>query len=487
VAADPRNRAHALSLDREGWTKSMDAEMANHDRNQSWEWVPADSLPAGRKLVKFTWAYKVKRDGRLKSRLCVQGCTQTAGIDYDQTFSATLRSPSLRALAALAARNSMSIRRWDFVSAYLQGSLEDGEVLYCHAPPGYTKKDATGRDMICKVVKPIYGMAQAGRRWQRTLFPWLKEFGFAQCESDPCVFKCSRTMFTPTGPREEKIILGVYVDDLAVLYVHDDKHSLYREFSNALKEWEVEDEGEMHDLLGVEFSYEDKHVRLSQTQYINRLVAEHLSKVPTKDVTTPCDEKLAQHVSDALIAPLCSDAALLRRYQSLVGALLYCATNTRPDVAYSVGMLCRAMARPTETLMLDARRVLCYLHTTRHLGLRYAPRATRLYGMSDSDWAVKHSTSGYVFMLSHAAISWASKKQPSVALSSCEAELMAGSEAAKEAVYLSNLAKDLGVLDEAPVELFMDNKSAIDTAYNPQHHGRMKHVERRHYFIREPR
>jgi hypothetical protein len=88
-------------------------------------------------------------------------------------------------------------------------------------------------------------------------------------------------------------------------------------------------------------------------------------------------------------------------------------------------------------------------------------------------------------MLSHAAISWASKKQPSVALSSCEAELMAGSEAAKEAVYLSNLAKDLGVLDEAPVELFMDNKSAIDTAYNPQHHGRMKHVERRHYFIRE--
>jgi hypothetical protein len=232
-------------------------------------------------------------------------------------------------------------------------------------------------------------------------------------------------------------------------------------------------------------SYADGHVCLRQTQYINRMAAEHLPQGASGDVRTPCDEKLAQHVADALIAPLSTDAALLRRYQSLVGALLYCATNTRPDVAYSVGMLCRAMARPTEMLMRDAQRVLGYLQATRDLGLRYSPRATRLYGMSDSDWAVKHSTSGYVFMLSHAAISWASKKQPSVALSSCEAELMAASEAAKEAVYLSNLARELGVLDDAPVELFMDNKSAIHTAYNPQHHGRMKHVERRHYFVRE--
>ena len=113
--------------------------------------------------------------------------------------------------------------------------------------------------------------------------------------------------------------------------------------------------------------------------------------------------------------------------------------------------------------------------------------ARRTYdsGMSDSDWAVKHSTSGFVFMMNQAALSWGSKKQVSVALSSCEAEI-AASEAAKEAVHLGRLARELGLDDsKGPMDLSVDNKSAIEVAYNPEHHGRMKHVERRHFFVRE--
>ena len=88
-------------------------------------------------------------------------------------------------------------------------------------------------------------------------------------------------------------------------------------------------------------------------------------------------------------------------------------------------------------------------------------------------------------MLNMAAISWSSKKQPSVALSSCEAEIMAASEAAKEAISLQRLARELGLSDEEPMDVWMDNQSGIDVAYNPQHHGRMKHVHRRHFFVRE--
>eukprot|EP00965_Chrysotila_dentata_P044438 1477496-Pleurochrysis_carterae.AAC.1 len=66
------------------------------------------------------------------------------------------------------------MRRWDFVAAYLQGELEPGEVVYCHPPPGYATIGADGRPRLCRVRKPICGMAQAGRRWQRTLFPWLE-------------------------------------------------------------------------------------------------------------------------------------------------------------------------------------------------------------------------------------------------------------------------------------------------------------------------
>ena len=106
--------------------------------------------------------------------------------------------------------------------------------------------------------------------------------------------------------------------------------------------------------------------------------------------------------------------------------------------------------------------------------------------MSDADWAVRHSTSGYVFTLSRAAISWGSKRQQSIALSSCEAEIMAASEAAKEAVFLDRLHTELGFrVSDEPMRLSLDNKAAIDSSYNPENHARTKHIERRHYFIRE--
>ena len=141
------------------------------------------------------------------------------------------------------------------------------------------------------------------------------------------------------------------------------------------------------------------------------------------------------------------DPAILAEYQSIVGAELYASTHTRPDVSYSVGQLSRSMAYPTpDHHLLDAaRRVLAYLHYTRELGLTYEADEQPLRGFSDSDWAVRHSTSGWVFTLAQAAISWGSKKQKSVSLSSCEAEIIAASEAAKEAVYTSRFLREIGV------------------------------------------
>ena len=164
---------------------------------------------------------------------------------------------------------------------------------------------------------------------------------------------------------------------------------------------------------------------------------------------------------------------------------MYCATQTRPDVAYAVAMLARAMGRPTPELYAQALRVLYYLEHHKHVGLRYQPEAAPLSGMSDSDWAVKHSFSGMCFKYMSAAVSWGSKKQATVALSSCEAEIVAASEAAKEAIALCGLLDDLGFGDPEPTRLAVDNQSAIAVAYNPEHHSRMKHVDRPHYFVRE--
>lgn len=138
--------------------------------------------------MRLTWAYKIKRSGKYKARLCVQGCSQVPGVDYDQTFCAAMRAGSLRTLCAIAAKCNLHMRRWDFVAAYLQGELEDGEVVYCSPPPGYAtanvdgvvrlvpEAEGDGVARICRVERPVYGMAQAGRRWQRTLSPWLLEW-----------------------------------------------------------------------------------------------------------------------------------------------------------------------------------------------------------------------------------------------------------------------------------------------------------------------
>ena len=99
--------------------------------------------------------------------------------------------------------------------------------------------------------------------------------------------------------------------------------------------------------------------------------------------------------------------------------------------------------------------------------------------------AERHSTMGYIFLMHSAAISWSSKKQASVALSTCEAEIVAASEACKEVVHVGGLTGELGEHDGSPIDLFVDNKSAIDLAYNPEHHQRTKHINRRHFYVRE--
>lgn len=333
-------------------------------------------------------------------------------------------------------------------------------------------------------------MAQAGRRWQRSLFPWLLSKGLTQSESEPCIFQRSSVRSTPSGNRTERIIIGCYVDDLCILYDEDDEHSLYREFTSQLtSDWDVDDEGDVSDLLSIEISRERGCVFLRQQAYIRRLVDTYLPPDSPNTLPrnkAPCDSTLPQHVADALCSKSDTpDPSLLKKYQSLVGALLYCSTQTRPDVAYAVGMLCRAMSCPTPELYKQAIQVLLYLDKHADVGLCYSASDTPLYGMSDSDWAVRHSTSGWTFQLNSATISWGSKKQPVIALSSCEAEIMAASEAAKEALHLRGLLTELGIDCDAPTHLSVDNQSAIAVAYNPAHHGRVKHVERRHLHIRE--
>eukprot|EP00965_Chrysotila_dentata_P193334 6175705-Pleurochrysis_carterae.AAC.1 len=179
--------------------------------------------------------------------------------------------------------------------------------------------------------------------------------------------------------------------------------SLYSSFTTALSSrWNVEDEGPVSDLLNVDIATDADCILLKQEKYIAQLVEHYLPDgVPSSfhrdhapaadDLPLRVDEAI--HAKEQGIAP---DPALRATYQSLVGALLYCSTQTRPDIAYSVGMLCRTMSCPTTDMLAAAKRVLYYLSHHRSVGLRYARTdGAPLAGFSDSDWATRHSTSGH--------------------------------------------------------------------------------------------
>jgi len=169
---------------------------------------------------------------------------------------------------------------------------------------------------------------------------------------------------------------------------------------------------------------------------------------------------------------------------------MYLMICTRPDIAYAVGQLARYMNCHGESHHRAARHLLGYLKETRSHGLTYGLDTGPLHltGYSDSDWGAdidtRRSTSGYVFFLAGGPITWKSKLQPTVALSSTEAEYMALTPAAQEAISLRELFAELTGIDES-VQMFGDNKSSIALSENPTSHQASKHIAIKHHFVRE--
>ncbi|POM67427.1 RxLR effector candidate protein, partial [Phytophthora palmivora] len=176
--------------------------------------------------------------------------------------------------------------------------------------------------------------------------------------------------------------------------------------------------------------------------------------------------------------------------RELVGALMYLATSTRPNIAYAVGEVAKFCERYNKSHWVAAKRILKYLKTTQDVGLVFNGGIKgELVGYADANWAgdldTRRSTTGYVFFLNGSAISWKSKRQPTVATSSTEAEYMALYNAIQEAVWLRQLLKDLGYENKGATTIYQDNQGCIALAKNPAYHTRTKHIDIKFHFLRE--
>ena len=175
-------------------------------------------------------------------------------------------------------------------------------------------------------------------------------------------------------------------------------------------------------------------------------------------------------------------------YRSMIGSLLYF-TGSRPDISYNVGVCSRYQANPKESYMTALKRIIKYVKTTAEFGVWYSKDTSDvLVGYSDANWAGnpdnRKSTLGGYFYVDTNLVSWMSKKQNSISLSTTEAEYIIAGSCCTKLLWMQKLLHDYGICQEH-LTIYCDNTSAINIFKNPIQHSRTKHIEIRHHFIRE--
>lgn len=450
----------------EFWEKAIEEEMASLKDNDVWDVVPR---PKGRKVVNGKWVFKIKRDAhgeveRYKARYVAKGFSQIQGLDYDETFAPVVRFDSLRILLAIAASKKWKTRQLDIKTAFLYGVLN--EDIYMELPEGYRQGDH-----VAKLKRCIYGLKQSPREWFFRLAEYIIPCGFVSSLFDPCVF------VHHTG----KLIIAVYVDDIVIIGEQDE---LIDEIANHLKtEFKVKDMGTLHWLLGIQIDYSDVGITLSQNAYIDRIL-NRFAMHDCNTVSTPieCNQPLRAAQSGEPRA----NATL---YQQIIGSLMYIVSATRPDLAFTISHLSQFNADPSVSHLSAAKRVLRYVKGTRDAKLLYKFESPLiLNGYCDASYGncldTRRSFSGYLFQLGESTICWKSRKQRTVAHSTCEAEYMALSLATRQFLWVVRGLHQL-VDKNVPTALSTDNKSAIDLAHNPKLNDATKHIDIAYHFTRE--
>jgi hypothetical protein len=480
-APEPKLFWQAMSSpDAEKWYKAAAIEMRAHLDNGTWELV---KLPAGRKAIGSKWVFKIKRNAngsikRYKACLVAQGFSQCPSVNFTETFAPTTKWAALRSIFALAAFEGLELESVDISNAYLNGKLKDVKV-YMKQPEGFEVKDSS---WAAKLQKGLYGMKQGGHCWYKKLDEVLQSEGFRRLRSS--------TSISVWEDADSKVIVPVFVDNITLASKSKPKIQMLKAL--LAKHFKLRDLGASKQLLGVKIlrNRTKGELGLSQRSYAQGILA-CFGLSDCCPVSTLLDPSTRL---DACLAPSTpAEVAFMRTvdYVGAVGALMYLVIVTHPDIAYAVGVLCRFMANPGPEHWKAAKHLLRYVAGTINFCLLYkldpnVPNLFRTFSNADLAGNVNTgcSTTGYVVKMGTGAVSWSSKLQSIVALSTTEAEFIAAVSAGQESIWMSQFPAELGHNTSAAMPLLMANQSAIQVACNPEHHGRMKHLDLRYLWLR---
>ncbi|KAJ4721737.1 Retrovirus-related Pol polyprotein from transposon TNT 1-94 [Melia azedarach] len=461
------------------WLAAMGDEMESLHKNQTWELT---KRPRDRKIVTCKWVYK-KKEGetsvegiKYKARVVARGFTQREGVDYNEIFSPVVRHTSIRVLLAIVAHQDLELEQLDVKTAFLHEELE--KEIYMTQPDGF---QVPGKeDYVCKLKKSLYGLKQSPRQWYKRFDSYMIEIGYTKSPYDCCVYYSKAT-------NGSLIYLVLYVDDM--LIAAENKSDVQKLKDLLSVEFEMKDLGAARKILGMEI-YRDrskKKLFLSQKGYIQKILS-RFGMSTAKPIDTPSAANA--HLSIAFAPKSVEEKEYMSRvpYTSAVGSLMYAMVCSRPDLAQSVSVVSRFMGEPGKEHWQAVKRIFRYLKGTFDVGLIYGGDTQCLVtGFSDSDYAgdvdSRRSMTGYVFTLGSSVVSWKATLQPTVTLSTIEAEYMALTEATKEGIWLKGLVSDLGLHHDQAI-VYCDSLNAICLAKDQVHHERTKHIDVRYHFLR---
>lgn len=466
----PQTVQEALEgIDAKHWKEAMTSEYKSFIDNNCW--TLTDRLES-HKPVKCKWVFKIKRglNGELlkyRARLVAKGHTQKYGIDYEETFSPVVRYSTIRILLALAAEYNMDIEHLDVKTAFLNGDLK--ETVFMEQPEGFQIKGQENK--VYKLNKAIYGLKQASKAWYEKIdYILCNRLNFIRSSSEPCVYIKSND--------NSIIVIALYVDDI-ILFSRcnlqeklDVKHKL-------MKEFQITDLGPANQILGMKLCKKNDKITLDQSSYIKRVLQKYKMD-DCKSSPTPMETGLR--------LPKGNQKDNNLDYRGLIGCLMYIAVCSRPDIAHAVSYLSQFNESFSEIHWKAAKRVLRYLKGTINYCLVFQKSGLDVTAYADADWANddgdRRSYTGYVFTIGKSIVSWESRKQKTVALSSTEAEYISLTDTCKEGLFIRKFLKDI-INKNIVITIHNDNQSALKLCKNSLYHSRTKHIDVRHHFIRQ--
>lgn len=448
------------------------SHLNSHREMRSWEEVPK-SLPVStnQQVLDCMWVYTYKYDkhhrlDKCKARLVVRG-DQQRNITAQDTYAATLAGRSFRMLMAMSAKYDLELEQYDVTNAFVHATIDRD--IYMTMPRGYRKPG-----VVLKLRKALYGLRISPLLWQRQFTATLESMGFARVPHEPC------------SMIKGGVVIFFYVDDIILAHTKSQDKEARMAVDQLKEKYTLTGGKDLQWFLGVEIIRDRPHrkIWLSQASYVDK-ISRLIDRADQKHDTPMGGIELKPYQGLATIGAT-------RRYQKKIGSLLFAAVTTRPDIAFATSRLARFLTNPSTEHHDAADRVLLYLRRTRTYAILYDGSDSGLVVASDASFADntidRKSSQGYAIKLYGGLIAWRANKQDTVTTSTTEAELLALSQTAKEALFSKRLLEELdNKLPQSTIPIQCDNQQTIRllTEEVSQLQTKLRHVDIHNHWLRQ--